>query len=244
MLEAGCAITTFDLVDNSPSGRCLVACSPGRRTVACRPVTATSDSTPPDGTGYDALIFDWDGTLVDSREICFAGLSRALADVGVTLDPRWYWPREAIATPDLLVLWEQQFGPLPEVIDEIIVRCRTYVMAAADQLVVLDEHVRIAKAARSRGQRLAIGSNSSTNTVAAGLAATGLGHLFDTVVTWSDVPAGRGKPAPDIFLLAAQRMNVPPRQCLVYEDADAGIEAALAAEMSCYNVRTGQLHRP
>lgn len=207
-------------------------------------MTATSVSTPPDGTGYGALIFDWDGTLVDSREICFAGLSRALADVGVILDPHWYWPREAIASPDLLVIWEQQFGPLPEAVDEIIVRCRTYVMAAADQLVVLDDHVRIAKEARARGQRLAIGSNSSTNTVAAGLAATGLGHLFDAVVTWSDVPAGRGKPAPDIFLLAAQQLNVLPQQCLVYEDADAGVEAALAAGMTSYNVRTGQLYRP
>lgn len=134
---------------------------------------------------------------------CYDGLARALADVGVVLDPQWYWPREAIASPDMLVLWEQEFGPLPEPIEEIIVRCRTYVMAAAAQLVVVDDHAQIARAARARGQRLAIGSNSSTNTVAAGLAATGLNAVFDTVVTWSDVAAGQGKPAPDIFLLAA-----------------------------------------
>jgi beta-phosphoglucomutase-like phosphatase (HAD superfamily) len=81
---------------------------------------------------------------------------------------------------------------LPEPVDEIIVRCRTYVMAAAPRLVVIDENVRIARAAQARGQRLAIGSDASTNTVAAGLAATGLDTLFRTVVTWSDVPAGRG----------------------------------------------------
>jgi len=136
--------------------------------------------TASDGVGYDALIFDWDGTLVDSREVCFDGLSRALADVGTRLDPQWYWPREAIASPDMLLLWEQEFGPLPEPIDEIIVRCRTYVMKAAPQLLVVDANVRIARAAQARGQRLAIGSNSSTNTVAAGLAATGLAAFFDT----------------------------------------------------------------
>jgi len=162
----------------------------------------------------------------------------------VVLDPRWYWPREAIASPDMLVLWEQEFGPLPEPIDEIIVRCRTYVMAAAPHLVVIDEYARIARAARSRGQRLAIGSNASTNTVAAGLTATGLDVLFETVVTWSDVPAGRGKPAPDIFLLAAQRLNAQPDRCLVYEDADAGVTAALAAGMTAYNIRTGHLLHP
>lgn len=207
-------------------------------------MTAESPTRAPDGTGYDALIFDWDGTLVDSREICFDGLSRALADVGTRLDPQWYWPREAIASPDMLLLWEQEFGRLPEPIDEIIVRCRTYVMKAAPQLLVVDANVRIARAARARGQRLAIGSNSSTNTVAAGLAATGLDGLFDTVGTWSDVPAGRGKPAPDIFLLAAKRLQAEPQRCLVYEDADAGVVAALAAGMTAYNVRTGQLQRP
>jgi HAD superfamily hydrolase (TIGR01509 family) len=207
-------------------------------------VTATSDSKAPNGVGYDALIFDWDGTLVDSREICFDGLARALADVGVRLDSQWYWPHEAIASPDMLLLWEQEFGPLPEPIDEIIVRCRSYVMKAAPQLRVVDANVRIARAARARGQRLVIGSNSSTNTVAAGLAATGLDALFDTVVTWSDVAAGRGKPAPDIFLLAAQRLQAEPQRCLVYEDADAGVAAALAAGMTAYNVRTGLLQHP
>jgi len=60
----------------------------------------------PDGSGYDALIFDWDGTLVDSREVCFDGLARAMADAGVVLDPAWYWPRQAIASPDMLIVWQ------------------------------------------------------------------------------------------------------------------------------------------
>ena len=209
-----------------------------------RLMTAASQTSAPDGADYDALIFDWDGTLVDSRDICFHGLASALADVDVVLDPQWYWPREAIASPDMLVLWEQEFGPLPEPIDEIIVRCRTYVMAAAPRLVVIEAYAQIARAAHARGQRLAIGSNASTNTVAAGLAATGLVALFDTVVTWSDVPAGRGKPAPDIFLLAAQRLDTRPDRCLVYEDTDDGVTAALVAGMTAYNVRTGQLLRP
>jgi hypothetical protein len=108
------------------------------------------------------------------------------------------------------VQWELEFGSLPEPVDEIIVRCRTHVIAAARRLVVIEENVRIARAAHARGQRLAIGSNASTNTVAAGLAATGLDTLFRTVVTWSDVPAGRGKPAPDIHLLAARQLDVLP----------------------------------
>ncbi|GAA3298495.1 HAD family phosphatase [Dactylosporangium vinaceum] len=205
---------------------------------------AAAPADVPDGAGFEALIFDWDGTLVDSREVCYRGLAQALDGVGVTLDPGWYWPRQAIASPDLLVLWEQQFGPLPAPIEAIIARCRANVIAAAAQLVVVDTYVQIARAARDRGQRTAIGSNASTDTITAGLTATGLADLFDAVVTWSDVPAGRGKPAPDIFLLAAQRLQTPPGRCLVYEDADAGVAAALAAGMTAYNVRTGRLLHP
>jgi HAD superfamily hydrolase (TIGR01509 family) len=194
----------------------------------------------PDGTGFDALIFDWDGTLVDSRAVCFEGLARAMADVGVVLDPDWYWPRQAIASPEMLIVWEKEFGALPEPIDNIIGRCRQYVEAAAGELKVIDSIADVARAATKRGQLLAIGSNASTNTVWAGLRATGLAHLFSVVVTWSDVPAGRGKPEPDIFLRAASELGVAPARCLVYEDAEIGVRAAHAAGMKAFNVLTGR----
>src|SRR5690606_15549192 len=68
------------------------------------------------------------------------------------------------------------------------------------------------------------------------LRATGLGDLFSIVVTPADVAPGRGKPHPDMFLLAAERMGVPPSQCLVFEDAEPGIVAARAAGMQVVHV--------
>lgn len=196
----------------------------------------------PDGQGFVALIFDWDGTLVDSREVCFQALSRAMADTGTALDPAWYWPRQAIASPDMLVLWEQQFGVLPEAVDRIVGRCRQYVIEASVDLKTIAPVAAVARKARVRGQKVAVGSNASADTVAAGLKATELGTFMDAVVTWSDVPAGRGKPAPDIFLLAAEKVGVDPARCLVYEDSEAGVAAALSAGMTVYNVRTGVLN--
>jgi HAD superfamily hydrolase (TIGR01509 family) len=60
-------------------------------------------------------------------------------------------------------------------------------------------------------------------------------------VTASDVPPGRGKPEPDMFLLAAQRMKVDPTRCLVFEDAEPGIKAALAAGMQVVRVSSRRM---
>jgi HAD superfamily hydrolase (TIGR01509 family) len=69
-----------------------------------------------------------------------------------------------------------------------------------------------------------------------GLERAGLRDIFDIVVTPLDVAPGRGKPHPDMFLVAAERMGVPPGKCLVFEDAEPGIQAALAAGMQVVRV--------
>jgi beta-phosphoglucomutase len=84
------------------------------------------------------------------------------------------------------------------------------------------------KVLRERGLKIAIGS-SSKNALPI-LRAIGLADVFDTVVDGNHV--SRSKPDPEVFRLAAQRVGVPPEECLVVEDADAGVEAALAAGMS------------
>lgn len=62
-----------------------------------------------------------------------------------------------------------------------------------------------------------------------------LAHYFDALVTADDV--ARHKPAPDVFLAAAQRLNVAPERCVAFEDTDIGIEAILSAGMSAVDVR-------
>jgi beta-phosphoglucomutase-like phosphatase (HAD superfamily) len=66
------------------------------------------------------------------------------------------------------------------------------------------------------------------------LEASGLQHLFDTIVSAEDVTAG--KPDPQVFLAAAARLQTPPDRCIVVEDAAAGIEAARRAGMRCIGV--------
>jgi HAD superfamily hydrolase (TIGR01509 family) len=83
---------------------------------------------------------------------------------------------------------------------------------------------------------MAVASGSDAEIVVQGLQAIGILELFQTIITPVDV--ARGKPAPDMFLLAANRMGVAPERCLVFEDGLLGIQAAEAAGMASVFVPT------
>jgi len=81
------------------------------------------------------------------------------------------------------------------------------------------------------GYPLAVASSSEPEVIAAVIQALGLRGLFRAVVSAEEVP--HGKPAPDVFLEAARRLDVAPARCLVIEDSAAGVRAAKAAGMTC-----------
>jgi beta-phosphoglucomutase len=92
--------------------------------------------------------------------------------------------------------------------------------------------VNFIKAIRAKGIKTALCSSSKNGMMV--LEALGLKDLFDTVITGHDIK--KSKPDPEIFLLASTRLGVPPAECLVFEDAASGVEAALAAKMGCLGV--------
>jgi beta-phosphoglucomutase len=94
-------------------------------------------------------------------------------------------------------------------------------------------------AMRKRGIRLAIGS-SSKNTPAI-LEKIGLANYFDAVSDGNQIK--RSKPDPEVFLLAAGKLGISPADCLVVEDADAGVEAAISAGMKCLAVGSASSNR-
>jgi beta-phosphoglucomutase family hydrolase len=89
---------------------------------------------------------------------------------------------------------------------------------------------------RARGLPVAIATSGPAENVAHTLAETGLARHFSVVVRGDQV--ARGKPFPDIFLAAAERLGVAPAECLAFEDSVAGLEAARAAGMACVAIAT------
>ncbi|RUR76183.1 HAD family hydrolase [Chlorogloeopsis fritschii PCC 9212] len=83
---------------------------------------------------------------------------------------------------------------------------------------------------------MAIASGGSRYNIQTTLKVIGLSHFFDSTIAIEDVALG--KPAPDIFLLAAQKLKVQPSECIVYEDSNVGLEAARLAGMRVIDVRS------
>jgi beta-phosphoglucomutase-like phosphatase (HAD superfamily) len=179
---------------------------------------------------YDALIMDWDGTMVDSQPLNYRSLAAVLRAHAVDLRQDWYRERLGTSVDGLL----EELGasvPLADVLDH----CGELIIRDLASLKPFELVVGWVEKARARGLACAVASGGGGVVVRAGIEATGLAHLFDTVVTRED--ADRGKPAPDLFLEAARRLRVPPQRCLVFEDAEEGLAAARAAGMSTVDVR-------
>ena len=185
----------------------------------------------------EAFVFDMDGVLVDSERPLLAVLQRLLVAAGV--QPRACDLRQVCGRPAgfLRLTLSGYLGEGPD-LEAFLER-----YAAAREQLIEDGAIRAFDAAsvvlsllKHRGVGLAVATSTHAEPAFERLERTGLLHWFDHVVTGDQVVSG--KPAPDIFLLAAERLGVPAKACLVVEDSPAGIEAARNAGMMVFAIAT------
>lgn len=182
---------------------------------------------------YSALIFDCDGTIADTLPVHFQTWTAAFSKFGAELPQAWYHERTGLTAAEFIQAFNQHFGYR---LDQSIVDAERQ-QHFSDLIHQVQEVQAVAAIARANygNVPMAVASNGQRSVVEATLKAIKLGALFETIVTLEDVTAG--KPAPDLFLLAAKRMGVSPDQCIVYEDSDGGLEAAQRAGMRGIDVR-------
>jgi HAD superfamily hydrolase (TIGR01509 family) len=171
------------------------------------------------------VIFDCDGVLVDSELIDTRIRSECLRAAGFPITAQDLTDARSAGT-SLTATIEKRFGrPLPIGFMEAT---RAKIMRAfTDELRAIDG---VADLLRSLDIPICVASNSHPDRVRHSLEVTGLWQFFDPHV-FSAAMVARGKPAPDLFLLAAERLNVSPAFCLVVEDSTHGVIAARAAGM-------------
>lgn len=179
-----------------------------------------------DFAGY---IFDCDGTLVDSMPVHYQAWCQALKKAGAPFEfteDRFYG-LGGIATSKIVTLLNQEFGTDLDA-ERIALDKEQLYLANLQDLKPIEAIKSIAEEV-SKTHPVAVASGGFKRVVLQSLAMAGMANLFPTVVTFEDVE--HGKPAPDMFLLAAKLMGVPPEKCLVFEDGQVGIDGAHKAGM-------------
>jgi beta-phosphoglucomutase len=195
-----------------------------------------------DSAQLRAVLWDMDGTLIDSGEYHWLTWHETLAELGVTLTRPdfngWFGSRNdrilsryfpGIAAADM-----QRIGDLKEARYRALVRRDgvTLLPGVGDWLARL----------REAGWRQAVASSAPPANIDVLVEVLGLHDTFQAIVSAEEV--AHGKPAPDVFLRAAEKVGVPPARSVVVEDAAIGVEAGRRAGMRTIGIEGGHGHGP
>ncbi len=182
--------------------------------------------------GDVSVIFDLDGTLVDSEPNYYEAGRQTLAEHGV---PHFSWADHeryvGISTQETVADWKERYGLRASVEELFTVKNRRYLELARSSTRAYPEMREFVELLAAEGVPMAVASGSSPEAIEAVLTGTGLDACLRTVVSADEV--AHGKPAPDVFLEAARRLGAEPADCVVLEDAAPGAAAAHAAGMRC-----------
>jgi beta-phosphoglucomutase len=181
-----------------------------------------------------AVIWDVDGTLVDTAELHFQAWERMAREMGQPFSRDDFAATFGRRNPEIIrFLFHQDFSDA-EVADIGERKERYYRIEAAKGVPLLPGVQTLLDGFQARGARQAVGSSAPRGNVELILRLTGSARFFDAIVGMEDTQ--RGKPDPQVFLAAAAKLGVPPSRCVVLEDAIAGVEAAKAGGMKCVAV--------
>lgn len=184
----------------------------------------------------EAVIFDLDGVLADTEPFSIEAGRMTMKEYGIKLTPGE--KRRAFGRTDLdISAYAIKLRNL-DLKPEALVRRkdRIYSGLIKGKLKPMPGAWELLKNLKKRGMPFAVASSGTPEKINATLTETGLGRMFNIIVSAEDIT--RGKPDPDIFLKAAEKLGARPENCLVVEDSQAGIEAAKAAGMKCLALKS------
>jgi HAD superfamily hydrolase (TIGR01509 family) len=177
-----------------------------------------------------AVIFDMDGVLVDSEKYWSEAEEVVFGELGVDVNPEFRHITQVLTAPEVIQFWYKKApwdGLSFEEVEQRVIQYVKYCIQRDD--CATPGATSFIRKLTSEGYSLGLGTNSPYPLAETVLKKLEVEECFHAIVTADQV--SKGKPDPEIYLLAAERLQIPPSQCLVIEDSYYGMEAAKAAGM-------------
>ena len=187
---------------------------------------------------YKGLIFDLDGTLINSMPYHALAWKQVAYEHGFDIDVNDIYAMGGSASRDIATFYKNKGEPVGD-IDEYVKRKIAIFQENIPKIEVFQKIFNKLKEAKSLGIKIAIGTGTRTANATRILKEKGLLDYIDALVTADDVT--RHKPNPDTFLVAAKRLELNPQDCLVFEDGQLGIKAALRGGFDCIEVKDDEM---
>jgi beta-phosphoglucomutase family hydrolase len=181
---------------------------------------------------FKAYLFDCDGTVADSMPLHYIAWKKALDEWDCPFDEELFYSWGGKPPVEIVATLNQMYG-LKMPVEDVAERKESFYYEQLTHLQPVPDVVEHIEAQYGKIP-FAVVSGSSRESVIKSLTTIGLLDRFQVLVGSDDYE--NSKPAPDAFLLAAERLGMPPKDCLVFEDTALGIQAATAAGMASVRV--------
>ena len=184
---------------------------------------------------FEAVIFDWDGTLVDSAKAIVGSFQKALDEIGCKVADEFI--ARLMGTNSLetltMILREAKVSFDDKFIKHLSEERIRFEMEMSDKVILFDGTTDILESLRGK-VNLGLATSNNRKVIDHLLKVKNIRSFFDAIVTIEDIK--NSKPNPEIFLKCASRLKVEPERCVVVEDSIFGVKAAKAAKMGCIAV--------
>ena len=191
---------------------------------------------------FEAVIFDWDGTLADTQQVIVIAFQKALSEINCKVSDEYIERRIGIGAADtfhdILQSAKMQFDE--QIIQRLVERKSQLEIELTDQVKLFLGARELLEALHGK-MKMGLASMNNRSVIIHLLKAKDIEKYFDAVLTAESI--SHSKPNPEIFLKTAFKLKASPEKCVVIEDSIFGVKAAKSANMSCVAVVTGVYSR-
>jgi len=187
---------------------------------------------------FEAVIFDWDGTLADTRKVIVVSFQKALKEISLEVPTEYIERRIGIGASETFheILQAANRRVDEKIVKQLVERKSKVQIDLASEVELFDGARELLETLRGK-VKVGLASMNNRAVIMHLLQINGIANCFDTVLTVEAVSLS--KPDPEIFLKTAEHLKTKPEACVVFEDSIFGVKAAKSADMGCIAVTTG-----